>query len=312
MISIDYLQLEKSRGGAEYILVVIDHFSKFAQQYATRNKSGKTAAQRIFEDFTMRFGFPAKIHHDQGREFENNLFQKLQSYCWIRHSRTTPYHPQANPAERFNRTMLGMLRTLEETEKSNWADHLNKVVHAYNSTVHESTGFSPFFFLDKNQLSRLILCSPKSKAGIPSLMLTMLKDGRGPCKKHMELQWRTWRKQLQKGNRRAWSSVLEPGDHVLVRNLWERGGPGKLRACWEKQTYVVKGRKGEDGPVYVVVPLNWTGKEKSAAPKPSITLSLPGRWVEDSRCSSEKKRRPGKQVKTQSTTTMEYLPRQHR
>ncbi len=254
MISIDYLHLEKSRGGAEYILVVVDHFSKFAQAYATSNKSGKTAARKIFDDLVMRFGFPAKIHHDQGREFENCMFEKLQSYCGIRHSRTTPYHPQANPAERFNRTLLGMLRTLEETEKSNWADHLNKVVHAYNCTVHESTGFSPFFLLFGRE------------PVLPIDLVLPTKQSRNPQQEAYEIAMKNMKKAAAKGqrnyNRRAWCSVLEPGDHVLVRNLSERGGPGKLRAYWEKQTYVVKERRGGNGPVYIVESLDGTGKER--------------------------------------------------
>lgn len=268
LVSIDFLHLEKCKGGYDYILVVMDHFTRFAQAYACRNNSARTAADKIFGDFVLKFGFPTKLHHDQGREFENKLFAELQRYCGIQGSRTTPYHPMGNgQVERFNRTLLAMLRTLDDDAKADWKSSLDKVVHAFNVTRNESTGYAPYYLL----FGRNPRLPIDSMFGIPhSEDSVSHEDYVKKWKLRMEEAYQLATKSAQASGKRGkelydkkiQGAELQPGNRVLIRNLTERGGPGKLRSFWEDKVHVVVKRKHPESPVYEVQPEDGHGRTR--------------------------------------------------
>eukprot|EP00794_Sanderia_malayensis_P004193 gene4193-4752_t len=61
-------------------------------------------------------------------------------------------------------------------------------------------------------------------------------------------------------DKRIRSSVLKPGDQVLIRNMSPHVGPGKLRAYWEQDIYEVVKRQNEDSPVYTIKPRDKPGR----------------------------------------------------
>ena len=60
----DFLKVDKCSGGYEYMLVITDHFTRCNQIYATKNKSARTAASKLYNDFILHFGSPERILHD--------------------------------------------------------------------------------------------------------------------------------------------------------------------------------------------------------------------------------------------------------
>ena len=130
------------------VLIITDHFTRFAQAYPSKNMSAKTTAELFFHNFVVHYGLPMRIHSDKGANFVGKVMTELCQLLKIDKSSTTPYHPMGNGmCERFNRTLCDMLGTLDPTAKRDWKTHIGPLVHAYNCTQHESTGYSPYYLM---------------------------------------------------------------------------------------------------------------------------------------------------------------------
>ena len=144
-IGIDHVgPLPRTPEGNEYLLVVTDYFSKWAEAYPVPNVSAAVTADVLVTQFITRFGTPFVIHTDQGSAFESELFQNMTKLFEIEKTRTTPYHPRSDGlTEKFNGTLQRMLKAFVDSSRTDWQDHLPYLLMAYRSTIHESTGYTP-------------------------------------------------------------------------------------------------------------------------------------------------------------------------
>ena len=132
-------------GGNRCILVVSDYFTRWAEAYALPNQEATTVARKLVDEFVCRHGVPESLHSDQGANFESKLFTEMCKILGIHKTRTTAYHPQSDGlVERHNATISSMLRTYVYSCQKNWDHYLPLIRLAYNTSVHPSTGQTPF------------------------------------------------------------------------------------------------------------------------------------------------------------------------
>ena len=75
LVHLDFLTLGGKMDDSRSIniLMVTDHFTKYAQTYVTSKKTAVVVAQTLWENLLVHHGWPEKILTDQGKSFENNL-----------------------------------------------------------------------------------------------------------------------------------------------------------------------------------------------------------------------------------------------
>lgn len=148
IVSVDFLSLEPARSGMCNILVMMDHFTRYAVAVPTLDQTAVTTARVMWGHFIQPFGGFDQLHSDQGPNFESKVIKELCALYNINKSHTTPYHPAGNgQCERFNRTLLSMLGTLRDDQKEDWDQHVAELVQAYNNSPHPSIGYTPYFLM---------------------------------------------------------------------------------------------------------------------------------------------------------------------
>lgn len=251
LVCIDFWTAEDSANRSVDVLVVTDHFTKMAHAFLCPNQSAKAVAHQLWHNYFCIYGFPKRLHSDQGANFESALIAELLSVAGVQKSHTTPYHPMGNGScERMNRTLGNMIRTLPPRAKQRWPEALKSLTFAYNCTIHETTGYAPF----------LLMFGRVPRLPVDVIFGSVLDDSdvmdydqyvqslRKDLAEAMDIAQAVASKQLRRHtdlyNRKVRGAPVEVGDRVLLANKGERGKK-KLADRWENTVYVVVGKNEE-------------------------------------------------------------------
>ena len=124
-----------TKRGNKYVLVLIEHFTKWVELVPLPDKSAAGTAWALVEYVLTRMGALAEVVTDQGSEFRGE-FQDLLTYFRIDHRLASRQHPQADGmSERMVQTMKqGLRKTLLERAATDWDLVLPYVAMGYRMT----------------------------------------------------------------------------------------------------------------------------------------------------------------------------------
>ena len=159
MVAVDILSVPVSTNGNKCLLVVQDYFTKWADAIPLPNQKAVTITKALVNLFST-MGLPQILHSDQGQNFESTVLKQTLDAFSIQKSRTTAYYPQGDGlVERFNRSLLQLLRTYIDKEFE-WEQHLPLALYAYRTAVHSSTGVSRHVLMFGREPYTLLFDSP--------------------------------------------------------------------------------------------------------------------------------------------------------
>ena len=127
-----------------YIIVATDYLTRWPEAKAVPDSGAETLAKFIFEDIVCRHGVSQVIFSDNRKNFASEIVKILCEKFLIKHTFSSPYHPQTNRmVERLNRTLCNSLAKVKEQDED-WDIHILAILFAYRTKRYAITGYTPF------------------------------------------------------------------------------------------------------------------------------------------------------------------------
>ena len=147
-VHMDLLSLPRAAGPVPYegIFLLVDALSKWPVAIPFVSKGAEEIGMAYWSTVTT-YGPPRVVISDNGAEFAsaNEILNAMSGIHGINQRFTSRYRPQADgQAERFNRTIIAVLRKLSGDTPQLWHTWLDTVLLVIRTAVHRSTRFSPF------------------------------------------------------------------------------------------------------------------------------------------------------------------------
>ena len=126
----------------EYVLVVVDYYSRYFEVDILTSVTSPKVIESLEKIFCTH-GLPQSLKTDNGTQFVSDEFERFLKKNDIDHRTSTPLWPQANgEVQRHNRSLLKTLKIAKAEKKNIWTE-MRKLLTAYRTTPHTSTGVMP-------------------------------------------------------------------------------------------------------------------------------------------------------------------------
>lgn len=145
-LSLDFITHLPCSHGFTVILVVVDRFSKGVHFGALPTNFTAYRVAVLFLDMVCKHhGLPRSLISDRDPVFVSSFWRELFRLSGTRLRMSTAYHPQTDgQTEVMNRVLEQYLRSFVSAHPSQWFKFLAMAEWSYNTSVHSSTGFTPY------------------------------------------------------------------------------------------------------------------------------------------------------------------------